>query len=279
MAQRVGIIGARGFLGGNLRQAYAARPDADVIEIDARGSNGRLAYPKFDRVYFCAGNARTYVSAQRPQECLQRSVTDLIGYLTGLSFRTFVLISSWLVYPADEPVKQESLPIDIARLSPYGAHKYLAECYVRRYAPSHVIFRPTGFFGPGMKKGLLYDLKHRASVYRVSPDSYEDAMEIGRFCRLAIELSERLSQATLNVGSGFPIATRELLALAPQGSQLQMPERSIDCRTLSLRELHRHARVYATEAEQREELFRFLQWQPALATPPLRHGLQPWATW
>ena len=265
MKQLVGIIGARGFLGSNLRQAYAARPDVDVIDVDARGPNGRLAYPRFDRVYCCAGNARTYISTERPQECLQRSVLDLIGYLTGLSYGQFVLISSWLVYPAEEPVKQESLPIDIARLSPYGAHKYLAEYYVRRYAPAHVIVRPTGFFGPGLAKGLLYDLRHRATVYRVSPESYEDAMEIGRFCRLVIELSERLSQVTLNVGSGFPIATRELLELAPQGSQMRSPDHSIDCRTLSLRELHRHARLYATEAEQREELFRFLQWQPALA--------------
>ena len=265
MAQRVGIIGAGGFLGGNFRQAYAARPDVDVIDVDTRGPDGVLAYPRFDRVYFCAGNARTYISAQRPQECLQRSVMDLIEYLTGLSYGAFVLISTWLVYPADEPEKRESLPIDIARLSPYAAHKYLAEYYVRRYAPSHVIFRPTGFFGPGMKKGLLYDVRHRATTYRVSPDSYEDAMEVGRFCRLAIGLSERLSQATLNVGSGFPIATRELLELAPPGSQVQPPEHPIDCRTLSLRELHRHARVYATEAEQREELFRFLQCQPSLA--------------
>lgn len=259
----IGIIGAGGFLGSNLRRAYAARPDVEVIDVDTRTGARPSRYPRFDLVYFCAGNARVYLSAQRPQECLQRSVIDLIGYLTTLRYWKFVLISSWLVYPVDEPRKTESLPIDVARLSPYGAHKYLAECYVRRYAAAHVIFRPTGFFGPGLKKGLLYDVRQRARVYRVCPDAYEDAMEVGRFCRLVKALSERLSQTTLNVGSGFPIATRELLELAPHGFQLELPEHPIDARTLDLRELHRHARVYATEAEQREEMFRFLNAQPA----------------
>lgn len=266
MKQVVGIIGARGFLGSNFCRVYANRPDVEVVEVDARGEKGISGYPRFDRVYFCAGNARTYISAQRPQECLQRSIMDLLGYLTGLSYETFVLMSTWLVYPPDEPVKRESLPIDVACLSTYGAHKYLAECHVRRYAPSHVILRPTGFFGPGMAKGLLYDLRHHAQVYRVSPDSYVDAMEVSRFCRLAIELGEHLSQVTLNVGSGFPIAVRELLTLAPEGSRIEMAAQEVDCRTLDLSQLHRHARVYATEAEQRQEMFHFLQPQTSLVT-------------
>ena len=84
-------------------------------------------------------------------------------------------------------------------------------------------------------------------------------MQVSRFCRVVMQLSGQLANVTLNVGSGFPIAARELLDLAPPGYRQEEPAEPVDCRTLNLSALHRHARLYASAAELREEMFQYLQ--------------------
>ena len=92
----VAVIGAQGFIGANLCEHLQAKG----MRVTPMTRNTRLetfADAVFDSVYFCAGNAKIFLSRKEPTHCLNKSVTELYGYLTKLKYIKFILYirQSW----------------------------------------------------------------------------------------------------------------------------------------------------------------------------------------
>lgn len=204
------VIGAGGFIGTNLVTALKAK-NISTFEINRQTPSDRIKENTFHTVFFCAGNSKTFVSKNDPLRCLQENVLALYDYLTELYYQKFVYLSSIIVYPQTSMVRTEELPIDISQLSIYGSHKYLGERYVKEFAKTWLIVRPTGFFGKGLKKNLLFDLRNNRPDIYVKRSSWIDYMPVGWFCDVLSELSAKAENEIINVGSGQPIAVRKLL--------------------------------------------------------------------
>jgi nucleoside-diphosphate-sugar epimerase len=166
---KIGIIGGNGFVGSGIRRVFERKHSCTVI---SRSNYEDAKSIRFDIIINANGNSKKFLAAEEPKEEFAASVgsvqQSLIDFPTGL----YVLCSSVDVYPdCSSPAStREDTPINIARLSFYGFHKYLAEQCVRRYAPKWLILRFGGFVGPGLKKNPIYDMLHNAPL-RVSVDS------------------------------------------------------------------------------------------------------------
>ena len=125
------------------------------------------------------------------------------------------MVSSITVYPVRLAEKCEHIDLGLNNLSLYGAHKLLAERYVKEFAGSWVIARASGFFGPGLKKNLLYDLKTGQTDIYLQIDSWIDYMPISYFCDALRTLAEAALNEVLNVGSAAALSVRELIDLRP----------------------------------------------------------------
>jgi nucleoside-diphosphate-sugar epimerase len=144
-----------------------------------------------------------------------------------------------IVYPQTGCPRTEDLPIDISQLSVYGAHKYLGERYVREFARSWLIVRPTGFFGKGLKKNLLFDLRNDNPHIYVNRSSWIDYMPVDWFCDNLYILSEKTEGEIINVGSGHALSVEMLLSLKNLEYRLH-EERLQDDRNISFQKLYQY---------------------------------------
>jgi len=206
------IVGSRGFVGSNLTAALK-RNERSVFEIDIDTKMDEIEKYSFDCVYFCAGNPLTFLAKKEPLKCLQQNVADLYPYLTKLEYNKFIYLSSILVYPQNSGVVlKEDIPIDISQLNLYGAHKYMGERYVREFAKKWLIVRPTSFFGAGLKKNLLFDLRNGNPKIFLKKNSWIDYMPVDWFCSRLIEIEEVMSNDILNLGSACPISVAQIVS-------------------------------------------------------------------
>ncbi len=251
------VIGASGFLGANV----VAHLESHGIEVDSAfrdTSREALAATQYDCVFFCAGNSKTYVTNREPLTCLEESVAALYRDLTALSYSKWLLLSSSTVYPQDDPEKLESTPIRIHETSIYGAHKLLAERYVSQFAQNWVVLRPTGFFGPGLKKNLLFDVRAgRPDVY-VKRASRIDYLPVERFCGIARTLAEKANRQIVNVGAGHTLPVDDILAMKPNDYVFH-EERLQDDRSLSLAKLRHFCPDRLSADELRRQVRGFLR--------------------
>lgn len=208
----VAVIGAGGFIGSNIVDVLTEKKGS-VFKIVRQTSISDIEKQSFDIVFFCAGNSKTFLSQKDPLKCLQLNVGDLYNYLTYLQYKKFVYISSVAVYPQTNTVRTETFPIDISQLSIYGAHKYLGERYVREFAKSWLIIRATGFFGKGLKKNLLFDLRHNKQNIYLKQESWIDYMPIDWFCNSLCTLADKVENEIINVGSGQPIILSKIVSI------------------------------------------------------------------
>lgn len=153
------LIGHTGFVGGNLlrQQSYDALYNSQNIdEIRGRG---------FD-VIVCAGVPAEKWRANRDPDHDWKHVHHLVSAIEQARSSYFVLISTVDVYPKPRGV-DESTPIDLSKLSPYGRHRRELEIFVSSRFPKVLIMRLPALFGPGLKKNAVYDLIHDNNVEQI----------------------------------------------------------------------------------------------------------------
>ena len=118
------------------------------------------------------GNSKKFLSDKDPQLDFDLSVKSVVNSLEEFNSKMYVLLSSGDVYPDTSHLEKtdEDSFIDIARLSRYGLHKFLAECVVRGVHKKYLIIRMGGFVGPGIKKNAIFDMLTNSPVW-LSPES------------------------------------------------------------------------------------------------------------
>jgi len=254
------VIGARGFIGSNVVRHLRER-GVEVREAYRETPLESLTGERFDVVYFCAGNSRTYLSEREPLTCLNENVGTLYTYLKALNYRKWVHLSSSSVYPQSAREKVETMPIAVHELSLYGAHKLLSERYVTRFAPEWVIVRPTSFFGPGLKKNLLFDLRAGKRDVFLRRDSVLDYIPIETFADALRVLAERATNEIVNVGSGQSLTVSEILAMKPN-DYIYHDERYHSDEGMSFARLRAHYPATLTRDQLREAIRLFIHSEP-----------------
>jgi nucleoside-diphosphate-sugar epimerase len=153
------LIGATGFVGGNLRRQ---RPFDDLF---CSSTIGRVAGREYDLVVCAAPSAVKWLANKHPEKD-RAHVDQLLKDLAPVRARQFVLISTVDVYP--EPIAvDEDTPIPPEEGQPYGRHRRAIEAWVRDRFDSALIIRLPQLFGPGLKKNLIYDLIHDNALHLV----------------------------------------------------------------------------------------------------------------
>lgn len=222
------IVGANGFLGKSLIQ-YLLSCGKTCYPVLRSTNLESLKNIRFSNVIFAAGNSKTYISNKDPLVCLKENVIDLFNILQSLNYNKFIYLSSSVVYSDSLKRKSEDAFIDCSLLSTYGMHKYLAEQYVKRYSKGDwLILRPTGFYGEGLKKNLLFDLKGNQNKIYYNLDSMIDYMPVEWFCEQAVLLGKNCSNRIINIGAGVCVQVKEIIHLKPKISYEMLDTRWID---------------------------------------------------
>jgi nucleoside-diphosphate-sugar epimerase len=216
----VTVVGAAGFVGSAFVRHLAAL-GVSVRNV-TRATYARWAGQASDVVIDAAGNSRKYVAEERPLEEFDASVGHRARTLRDFPARLQLHLSSVDVYAdLDSPCTTvEDTPIEPARLSHYGFHKWLAEELVRHHAPEWLIVRMAGMVGPGLRKNPVYDVLHRLPL-RIHPDSQYQFLstdDVARMVWLLVDGGVR--REVVNVCGDGVISPREIAVLA--GVELEL---------------------------------------------------------
>jgi nucleoside-diphosphate-sugar epimerase len=154
------LIGYTGFVGSSLlcqSKTFTHRyRSTDIADIRGRD---------FEAVV-CAGAPAQKWKANKDPESDLAAINGLIRHLSQVTCRTFILISTVDVYPTPVGVDENSI-IDVASQHPYGKHRLLLEQFVTQHFSAHHIVRLPGLVGPGLRKNIIYDLRHRNNLHLI----------------------------------------------------------------------------------------------------------------
>lgn len=182
------ILGGAGFVGSAIARACAARGLAH--EVITRASYADLAGQSCRLFINANGNSRKPLARQAPLEDFEASVRSVRASLEDFRFDLYVHLSSCDVYPdcSSPETTGEDGSIDVARQSPYGFHKYLAEQCVHHRARHHLILRLGGFVGPGLRKNAIFDILHGGPLW-LDPESDLQFLSTDAAAEILLELA------------------------------------------------------------------------------------------
>ena len=195
------IIGGSGFVGSAYARLLADRglPHQVVTRQNYDGLRGTCC----DILVNANGNSRKLLATREPLIDFDQSVRSVAQSLEDFRCRTYVFLSTGDVYPdqSSPRVTHEDQPIDPARQSRYGLHKFLAEQLVRANQPEWLILRMGGFVGPGMRKNAIYDLLTGGPVW-LAPQSDLQFISTDRAARLVWGMVEQgIRREVVNLGA------------------------------------------------------------------------------
>lgn len=154
------LIGYTGFVGSNILRQH--RFDDLYNSSNLR----QIAGKEYDLVVSAANRADSFRINEHPEEDLAE-IQEIARTIAGASIKKMVLISTVCVYEASEPA-DENTPITGDNLTPYGRNRLLLEGLMRDRYDTTVLRLPQ-LFGPGLKKGVIYDLANGYRVEHIRP--------------------------------------------------------------------------------------------------------------
>ncbi|MBL7151980.1 MAG: NAD(P)-dependent oxidoreductase, partial [Candidatus Omnitrophica bacterium] len=164
---KIAVTGATGFLGEHLCLKLR-QLGHELFEYNSK--NLDLSKPitlpnSIDVLYHLAANARVQWAKKDPFADFKINALGTLNVLESVrksSIKKIIYVSSCLVYKEliDSNEKDAVGTNEIS--GPYGISKLVGEYYIKEYAKiygiDYVILRPTGFYGPGMKKNAIFDI-------------------------------------------------------------------------------------------------------------------------
>jgi nucleoside-diphosphate-sugar epimerase len=228
------ILGGNGFVGSAFTRVLAGleRPFAVITRANYDSFVGKSC----DIFINANGNSKKFVAANDPKQEFQASVASVRNSLVDFKFKKYVFLSTSDVYPdcSSPDLTREDSAIEIARQSPYGFHKYLAEQCVRHAAPDWLVIRQGGFVGPGLKKNAVFDIMNGGKLW-VHRDSRFQFIHTEDSAKAVLFLAEAgIANEIVNVTATGTISVAEIMALAgrtvpsPEDAKPQVYEISTD---------------------------------------------------
>lgn len=231
------VLGRTGFAATHIAKALeeaghsVSRWGARRCEEDLRATVGLAWYastpaPKFvvspsgpfDVVVNCIGDARMFYAETHPAESLRDNVLTAINVvqaLEGLPVKPRLIhISSCM---AAEP---ENV---------YGLHKRLAEEHVALYTGDKSFVRPGALFGPGMKKGPVYDalvaVRDGSGEMWLDPDASVPLTNVRQLAYLVLHEEEVAEEYPFGWGADLTgcVSCRQIVQLVAEVAQRPVP--------------------------------------------------------
>lgn len=248
------ILGAHGLAGSAFMRVWSAR-GIECVAV-TRENYDTLRGSSADIFVNANGNSSKFRARQDPDGEYGRSVRPVLNSLQDFSIGRYVLLSSADVYnnTEDPAANAESAAIDRDALSPYGAHKHLAEAALTENGRQALVLRLGGLIGPGLKKNPIYDIQHGDQLF-VHPDSRFGYLHTDDLAEIALQLLSRpAAERIINVaGAG-------LVRIADVMAQLGRADMPVDASAIPVRyEINTQTLAqYVTVPESRRALERYL---------------------
>lgn len=248
------ILGGTGFIGSALARHCQAQGYA--YEVIHKANYNQWRGQSCDILINAAGNSRKYLAWEEPLQDFDLSVRSVRASLEDFDYQRYISLSSAEVYPdSSRPsTSSEDQLIEPARQSPYGFHKYLAEQCVRHQAKSWLIFRLSGFVGPGLKKNPIFDIIHERPLW-VAPESEFQYLHTRDLSRIIFEmLGTGLAQEIINIGAQGVVRLTEVINWAQRRVITQPGSPVIRCE-INIDKVKRYCQI----PESRETIRAFLR--------------------
>lgn len=213
MAKKAIILGGYGFLGSALA-VEAAQRGWDLVRVNQAGYKDCVGMD-CDLLINADGNSKKYLADEDPNLDFDLSVRSVALSLHDFHPGLYVYLSSIDVYSnkSNPAHNHEESPVETARLSRYGFHKFLAEELVRHNAKTWLILRLGGFVGPGLKKNSIYDMLKKQPI-RVHPDSRYQYLDTRVMASIVFQLAESgLINTIFNLTGEGTVTIREIAGL------------------------------------------------------------------
>ncbi len=231
------ILGGNGFVG----SAYARLLASLGVEhaVVTRQNYADYIGAECDMLINANGNSKKFLANRDPKAEFEASVSSVVASLADFKAAKYVYLSTGDVYPQQhEPaVTREDQTLDMAAMSRYGLHKYLAEQYVRAAHPNWLVFRMGGFVGPGMKKNAIFDILNGPQIW-LAPESELQFISTDAAARLVWALaSGDVSKEVINLGALGVVRIGDVYARAgskvPYGADAQRVRFELDLTKLA----------------------------------------------
>jgi nucleoside-diphosphate-sugar epimerase len=150
------LIGYTGFVGSTLIKQFKFDELFNSKNIDdIRGK-------EYDTLVCCGAPGQKWLACKEPEADLQ-NINALISSLNEVRVNKFILISTVDVFKSPLDVDETSL-VEEDGLNPYGLNRRILEKFVVEKFKDSIIVRLPGLVGPGLKKNIIYDFKHKNNV-------------------------------------------------------------------------------------------------------------------
>lgn len=188
---RTALIGHTGFVGSNIARQ---REFDDVYNTT---NIGDIVGQNYDLVVSAAGRADSHRINQAPDDD-RVELERYADLLSSVSIGKLVHVSTVCVFDGADRCDEDTA-CDPDALTPYGRNRLrLEQTLADRF--DALILRLPQLFGPGMKKGLVYDLANDHRIEYIRPD---DAFQYYDLARLAsdIDVAFAAGLSILNVAT------------------------------------------------------------------------------
>jgi hypothetical protein len=222
---RAALVGHTGFIGSNLAK------QSEFDECYNSKNIGEIRGREFDLLVSAGVSAVKWWANQNPEEDRAR-IDGLLASLAEVRARELIVLSTVDVYPVnsgvDENFNCHSLPNHA-----YGMNRLHFENAMRELFDNTTIVRICGVFGPGLKKNVIYDLRHDNCLDMINPAS---SFQYYNVSRLWTDL-ERLRSTDIRLINFVtePIVTQEVIERFFPGKVTganPAPEAHYDVRTI-----------------------------------------------
>lgn len=227
---RIGVVGARGFIGSNLSRVLGGEVVPFTSERRLTSADGRTAARGLDGLVWAATSS-TPASVGTDPDSGRAELDEFrtsLEVMSSLDIARFVLISSGgTVYgAAPSPSSEDD---ELVPVSDYGRLKAAMEGTALEHDPGATILRLSNVYGPGQRaKGGQGVLGHwmqalidgRRPVVYGSPSVARDYVYVDD-CAHAVAAAlrtERSIGTIINIGSGQPTTLEDLLGLVAEAT-------------------------------------------------------------
>lgn len=162
--KKLAVIGGNGMLGSDLVKYLSSYYSVASI---SKENYSQFINHSFDIIVNANGNSKRFWAIKNPLEDFNVSTFSVYKSFFDFKFNTYAYISSSDVYVnhSSSAFTSEDQIQDPSKLSSYGLHKYLSEKIVENHCKSFIILRASMVLGQNLKKGPIYDILNKKSLY------------------------------------------------------------------------------------------------------------------